>query len=1459
MGLNLGRYSLDVEKTYENHRKIFDKGSTSLEIFLRSPAVQRIATYFGVFLVLGLGGIRAQTVATPSLSPLPGEYTTEKSVTASSTTPGATLRYTLNGALPTELDPILSGPILIKHTLTLKVKAFLTGMTSSAVATGDYFITGSIAAGGNHELGLRSDGTVWSWGRNNNGQLGDGTTIDRSTQVQVLTAAGALSGVVEVAAGANYSAALKGDGTVWTWGVNTNGQLGIGTTTKQTKAVQVQLATGGVLMEIMAIASGDSYCLAIKQDGTVWAWGLNTNGQLGIGSTTQQTKAVQVTNLTGITAVAAGASHSLALKNDATVWSWGLNSKGQLGNNSVTQQLQPVQVLTASGSLIDVSAIGAGATHSLAVKTNGNVMAWGFNGSGQLGDNTTTQRNVATSVLNLTGVFDVAGGTSHSIALKSDGTVWTWGANALGQLGDGSVTTRKTAVQVPGVNGVEWIAGRGDRSAILKSDGTVWSTGDYYYGEMGHGVVGYSLVAVGISTPTEVAQTAAGGNFSLALKNDGTVWSWGQNLNGQLGSNTTIDRATAGMVTTATGNLSGITQIGVGANHALAVKSGGTLWSWGLNTNGRLGDGTTTQRNRPVQVLTASGAIGGVVATEGGDAFSLALKSDGSVWSWGLNTNGQLGTGSTTQQTKAVQVQTASGTLAGIVQIVAGGAHGVALKTDGTVWVWGKNANGQLGLGTTTDQTLAVQLTGITASAVAAGTSHTLILKTDGTVVACGLNSSGQLGDNSTTQRTTPVAVSGLTGVTAISAGATHSAAILTGNVLKVWGLNSSGQVGNNSLTNSKVPVTPTGVSGIAGVSGGGAHTVARKTDGTLQTWGLAVNGQLGDGRLGYTTTMVQATNVRLAGMDDADGDTIATWQEKVNGTNPDRADTDGDGVNDNTDAQALDYFNGQTPVITIVGGNNQTSQIGTYVPSPLQVLVQVGGVAKVNAPVTFNVTLGGGALALTTQSSDYYTQLTVRTNASGQAQLEFRQPEVTETSQIHVTSGGVSVDFSESAGGFVADPTLSIAGGTYTTQQSVMVSSSTAGSTIYYTTDGTNPTTGSASAATGGTILVDRTMTLKLMAGKSGLSSSNVVSANYQITGMVSVGGQYTLSLKSDGTVWGWGYNGSGQLGDGTNTNRSTPVQVTNLSGVVAVSAGNHHSLALKSDGTVWAWGNNYYGQLGDGTTTNSKIPVQVTGLSGVVSVAAGGFHSTALMSDGSVWAWGYNEQGELGDGTMTDSAVPVQVSGLSGVVSVSAGVYYTTALKSDGTVRSWGANWFGQLGNGTEIDSNVPVQVTGLNGVVSISTGDEHSAAVKSNGTVWTWGTNDYGQLGDASGENSNSPVQVSGLSGVVSVSAGSYHTIAMKGDESIWAWGSNAYGELGDGTGIDRLLPVQVTEVSGVISIVAGGFNTVALKSDGTVLAWGWNPYGQLGEGTMTDTMPIISKVPAQISGLSGVVSV
>ena len=333
-----------------------------------------------------------------------------------------------------------------------------------------------------------------------------------------------------------------------------------------------------------------------------------------------------------------------------------------------------------------------------------------------------------------------------------------------------------------------------------------------------------------------------------------------------------------------------------------------------------------------------------------------------------------------------------------------------------------------------------------------------------------------------------------------------------------------------------------------------------------------------------------------------------------------------------------------------------------------------------------------------------------------------------------------------------------------------------------------------------------------------------------------------HSLFLKSDGSLHAMGQNLSSQLGDGTTTDRSSPVQVLS-SGVTQIAAGGYHSLFLKSDGSLHAMGRNDNGQLGDGTTTNRTSPVQILS-SGVTQIAAGFSHSLFLKSDGSLHAMGWNNSGQLGDGTSwTDRTSPVQILA-SGVTQIAAGSTHSLFLKSDGSLHAMGRNNNGQLGDGTTTNRTSPVQIL-ASGVTQIAAGSPHSLFLKSDGSLHAMGWNPQGQLGDGTTTNRSSPVQVLS-SGVTQIAAGGYHNLFLKSDGSLHGMGRNSQGQLGDGTRTHRHSPVQILS-SGVTQIAAGHNHSLFLKSDGSLHAMGRKANGQLGDGTTT---PLYRTSPVQV---------
>ncbi|NNF09058.1 MAG: signal peptidase I [Acidimicrobiia bacterium] len=351
----------------------------------------------------------------------------------------------------------------------------------------------------------------------------------------------------------------------------------------------------------VSVVGGEVHSCGVNDEGKVWCWGRNDKGQLGDGTTDDRTVPVEVTGLSGAARMTAGSSHSCVVKDDATVWCWGLNDEGQLGDNTGTDQSSPVQTVGAGGSgfLTAVTDVAAGDTHTCAIKTDGTVWCWGRNDKGQLGDGTTTNRTTPAQVTGITTAVAVGAGLKHTCVATSTGTVHCWGLNDHSQLGDGTTTNRTTPTQ-----------------------------------------------ATGITTATDIS---GGESHTCAVTGTGTVHCWGRNDKGQLGDGTTTNRTTP---TQATG-ITTATDITTGAKHTCSTTSTATVYCWGLNDKGQLGDGTTTNRTTPTTVVdeTGTGTLTGILLTGAGHNHTCAAHTTHTIYCWGLNNNGQLGNGTTNNTT----------------------------------------------------------------------------------------------------------------------------------------------------------------------------------------------------------------------------------------------------------------------------------------------------------------------------------------------------------------------------------------------------------------------------------------------------------------------------------------------------------------------------------------------------------------------------------------------------------------------------------------------------------------------------------------------------------------------------------------------------------------------------------------------------------------------------------------
>jgi alpha-tubulin suppressor-like RCC1 family protein len=666
---------------------------------------------------------------------------------------------------------------------------------------------------------------LYGWGRNNFGQLGFGLTTDLfSSPKQV----GALSEWKSISAGEGHTLAIKPDGTLWAWGNNSYGTLGLGNTTNYSSPKQVGALTTWSFVDI-----GNDYSLAIKTDGTLWSWGRNNQGQLGFGLPNDLfSSPKQVGALTTWSSISAGGIHALAVKTDGTLWSWGHNGDGRLGQGNLTYLSSPKQV----GALTTWSSISAGSAHSLAIKTDGTLWSWGYNTYGGLGLGDATQRSSPVQVGALTTWSSISAADLHSVAIKTDGTLWSWGLNAQGQLGQGNATDLSSPKQVGALS--TWsnvFTGHTSTHTIaVKTDGTLWSWGDNQYGKLGLGNTTNYSSPKQVGSLTNWGSVSTGLSFTVALTAaPKTVPDKPTNISATAGdTNATVtftapanggSPITSYTVTAYTGGVStGITTSGVTTSIKITGLTNGTAYTFTVKATNSIGTGKESDTSA-------------VVYSKG-------------LWSWGRNVQGNLGLGNTTYYSSPKAV----GALTDWSNISTGSYHVLAIKTNGTLWSWGFNAYGGLGLGNTTYYSSPKQVGALTNwLKVTAGYRHSIGIKTDGSIWSWGGNTAGQLGLGNTTNYSSPKQVGALTTWLQVACGYYYTSAIKTDGTLWTWGRNLQGQLGLGDTTQRNSPVQVGSDSNWSKITSGVYSNNVIKTDGTLWTWGFNSDGQLG---LGDTT-----------------------------------------------------------------------------------------------------------------------------------------------------------------------------------------------------------------------------------------------------------------------------------------------------------------------------------------------------------------------------------------------------------------------------------------------------------------------------------------------------------------------------------------------------------------------------------------------------------------------------
>lgn len=1004
-----------------------------------------------------------------------------------------------------------------------------------------------LAVGGLHSCALLVTGTVKCWGENAVGQLGDASFEGSALPVDVSN----LSQVLSISSGYTHSCALTTNGAAWCWGDNEKGQLGNNSTEESNQPVPVS----GVGSNLQAITTGEYHSCGLDRSGDVHCWGENYYGQLGIGDAglgSISQVPVPVPGLTDVKQVSAGGAHTCAVTVSGAAKCWGRNDSGQIGDSSFTLRSLPADV-TGLGS--GVALINSGYFHSCAITDAGEALCWGGNGAGELGNsNMPTDSNVPVPVTGLdSGVTDISGNDAHTCATTAGGGVQCWGYDFDGQLGNGNSPDSDFPVNVQGLNGLIAVATGNLHACAINTNGALQCWGENGSGQLGNQLNEDSdLPVLAAGFHSGVRAVAGGESSTCVITDEGAAWCWGDNTNGKLGNGSTEPSLTPVAVIGLDAN---VTSISVGMSHACAVQNG-AAWCWGNGFEGQLGQGVDDSSDEPVPV---SGLSSGVSAVSVGDSHSCALLDNGGVRCWGDNAPGQLGDGTNSDSNVPV---TPTG-ITNANSMSSGGDHACAVLDDNTVRCWGRGSEGQLGHGIFGGSVSPVTVTNLTtAVSVELGNAHSCAILMDDTARCWGSNLSGRLGNGGGGNQANAVVVSNLNYVQALAAGKESTCALVDHGAVRCWGNNSSGQLANDEVSSSNEPINARGFNALQQVSTGGQHTCRLTADGAVACWGDNAYGQLGNGDyadsnwpvgvsgLGTITDVVAGVNHSCVRADDY---TVSCWGDNGRGQLGLAA-----GGNSNTPVQIADV---EALIITSGFSFNCAHDPGDAVQCwGANTEGQLGDHSFVDSHIPVNVKFAGNPFG-TTKSlvSGYNHSCAIKndvvycwgSNQYGQLGVG---DEVDRGQGTPIT--GLSNVTALSAGGY---HTCALING------------------------GIVKCWGRNYAGQLGTVNNDQFNTPQDVVGLSDAKA-------------IVTGADHTCAITRANALKCWGFNGAGQLGNRTLFASNIPVTVIGLdSGVVAADGGEQHTCAITDTGLLKCWGWNNEGQVGDGTDIDRSVWAEV------------------------------------------------------------------------------------------------------------------------------------------------------------------------------------------------------------------------------------------------------------------------